>query len=121
MEIVVNGEVVASGTDLSTTIELTESAWIAARTEGAHSNPVYITLAGRPRRSADDARRFIEVLDRLSAWVRTKGLFDNDEQRRTVLRVLAEGRAVYERIVKDDVRRSLAPQGTVSDQEEPES
>ena len=109
VEIVVNGEVVATGTSLNTTVELTGSAWVAARTEGAHSNPVYVSLAGRPRGSAADALVFIDVLDRLATWVRTKGLFDNDEQRRTVLRVVSEGRAVYERILERDPRGSLPP------------
>ena len=95
VEIVVNGEVVATGTNLETTIELEDSAWIAARTEGAHSNPVYVTLSGRPRGRAEDARVFIGVLDRLTDWVRRKGLFDTPEQRETVLNVIAEGRAVY--------------------------
>ena len=121
VEIVVNGQVVASGTDLSRSVELTESAWVAARTEGAHSNPVYVTLAGRPRGSAVDARVFIGVLDRLAVWVRTKGLFDDDEQRQTVLNVISEGRAVYERIVERDPRRSLAappaPETPVPDSE----
>lgn len=99
VEIVVNGEVVAQGTDLETTIELGESAWIAARTDDAHSNPVYVSLAGRPRGRAEDARVFIEVLDRLSDWVRRKGLFDTPEQRETVLEVIDRGRAVYDGIV----------------------
>ena len=90
----------ATGTDLSTTVELDDSAWIAARTEDAHSNPVYVTLAGRSRGSAADARPFIGVLDRLATWVSTKGLFDTDEQRQTVLNVIGEGRAVYESIVE---------------------
>ena len=102
VEIVVNGEVVATGVDLSTAIELEDSAWIAARTENAHSNPVYVTLGGRPRGRAEDARVFIGVLDRLTDWVKHKGLFDNPEQRETVLNVIAEGRAVYEIIVERD-------------------
>ena len=100
VEIVVNGEVVATGADLSTTLELEESAWIAARAENAHSNPVYVTLAGRPRGSAADARVFIGVLDRLTDWVKRKGLFDTPEQRETVLNVIGEGRAVYQSIVE---------------------
>jgi hypothetical protein len=101
VEVVVNGEVVAAGTDLSTTVELDGSAWIAARTEDAHSNPVYVTLAGRPRGSAAAAQPFIGVLDRLAEWVQTKGLFETDEQKQAVLNVIAEGRSVYERIGRE--------------------
>jgi hypothetical protein len=100
VEIVVNGEVVASGMDLTETITLEDSAWIAARTEGAHSNPVYVTLEGRPRGYAGPAREFIEVTERLVEWVQTKGLFENEEQRKTVLNVLGEGKAVYENIIR---------------------
>ena len=84
-------------------------------------------LLGDPsahRRSARDARRFIGVLDRLATGVRTKGLFDDGEQRRTVLNVIAEGRAIYERIVEGDPRRSrapLLPPPHVIEDEEPES
>jgi hypothetical protein len=100
VEIVVNGEVVASGTDLIHTITLEDSGWIAARTNGAHSNPVYVTLEGRPRGSAGPAREFIEVTLQLEEWVRTKALFENPEQKQTVLNVLGEGRAVYESIIE---------------------
>lgn len=100
VEIVVNGKVVARGIDLTQTITLEDSGWIAARTEGAHSNPVYVTLEGRPRGFANPAREFIEVTERLEEWVRTKGLFENSEQRETVLNVLGEGRTVYEHIIE---------------------
>ncbi|MCC5906929.1 MAG: CehA/McbA family metallohydrolase [Balneolaceae bacterium] len=100
VEIIVNGEVVASGTDIAETITLEDSAWIAARTEGAHSNPVYVTLEGRPRGYAGPAREFIEVTEQLEEWVRTKALFENEEQKQTVLNVLAEGKAVYENIIR---------------------
>lgn len=98
VEIVVNGEVVASGTDLSQTITIKDSSWIAARTEDAHSNPVYVTIGNRPRGFAEETVEFIEVIKRLEEWVRTKGLFTDLSQKETVLDVLHEGRAVYERI-----------------------
>lgn len=100
VEIVLNGEVVARGTNLSQSIRLEDSAWIAARTNGAHSNPVYVTLEGRPRGSAAEARQFIETIHRLEEWVRTKGLFDEPGQKETVLNLLNEGRTVYEGIIE---------------------
>jgi hypothetical protein len=36
----------------------------------------------------------------LEEWVRTKALFENPEQKQTVLNVLGEGRAVYESIIE---------------------
>lgn len=98
VEIVVNGEVVASGTDLSHTITIEDSSWIAARTEDAHSNPVYVTIGNRPRGFAEETVEFIEIIKRLEEWVRTKGLFADSSQKETVLDVLNEGRTVYERI-----------------------
>jgi hypothetical protein len=100
LEIVVNGEVVAEGVNLDTTLTIEDSAWIAARTEEAHSNPVYVTLQGRPRGYAEAAEAFIGVADRLSDWVSQKAIFENDDQQRTVLRVIAQGRAVYEGIAR---------------------
>jgi len=95
VEIVVNGRVVATGTDVSEDITLEESAWVAARTEGAHTSPVYVTLQGRPRGSPADAQDFIAVTDRLLEWVEDKGLFDSSQQRETVVNVLREGRRVF--------------------------
>jgi hypothetical protein len=103
VEIVVNGRVVARGTDLAQEITLEESAWIAARTEGAHSNPIYVTLQGRARGSAADARDFISVTDRLIQWVEEKGLFDSPQQKQAVLNVLREGRRVFVRIAEEEL------------------
>lgn len=100
VEILVNGTVVARGTDLAQTITLDDSAWLAARAEGAHSNPVYVTLEGRPRGFAEDADAFIDVIRRLEEWVQTKALFDAPAQRSTVLSVLEEGRREYEEIIE---------------------
>lgn len=96
VEIVVNGEIVASGTGLEQTIELQESSWIAARTEGAHSNPVFVTLRGQSRSSEEDAEAFITITERLKEWVKTKGLFENAGQKETVLKALEDGRRIFE-------------------------
>lgn len=98
VEIVVNGEVVASGNEINQTIKIDDSAWIAARTDGAHSNPVFINFENRPRGFAEETNEFIRVIDRLERWVETKALFESDQQKETVLDLLEEGRAVYESI-----------------------
>jgi hypothetical protein len=100
VEIVVNGRVVASGPDIVQAITLQDSAWVAARTEWAHTNPVYVTLQGRPRGSPADARDFMAVTDRLLEWVELKGLFDAPDQKTAVVNVLREGRAVFSRIAE---------------------
>jgi hypothetical protein len=104
VEVVVDGQVVAAGADISQDIVLERSAWIAARTEGAHTSPVYVTLQGRPRGSAGNAQEFIAVTDRLLAWVEEKGLFDSAEQREAVINVLREGRRVFARIADQGTR-----------------
>ncbi|MDR9410752.1 MAG: CehA/McbA family metallohydrolase [Balneolaceae bacterium] len=98
VEIVVNGEVVANGNGINQTITLNDSAWIAARTEGAHSNPVFINFENRPRGYAEETTEFISVINRLEDWVQTKALFESNEQKEAVLDLLEEGRAVYESI-----------------------
>jgi hypothetical protein len=98
VEIVVNGEVVSTGTEINQTITVDDSAWIAARTENAHSNPVFINFENRPRGYAEEAGEFIRVINRLEEWVQTKALLESDQQKETVLDLLEEGRAVYKKI-----------------------
>ena len=100
MEIVFNGEVIASGTDVSTNIMVEESGWLAARCEGAHSNPVYIRLEGKPAGKIEPAQRFINIIARLEDWVQQKALFDNEDQKQEVLDVVREGKQVYQEIIK---------------------
>lgn len=100
IEIIYNGEVIQSGTELKTTITIEDSGWLAARCEGAHTNPVYINYAGRPAGDAVAAKKFINVIDRLAQWVEEKGLFYQDKQKEEVLKTIAEGRAVYEKIIE---------------------
>lgn len=100
VEIIVNGKVVAKGKDLSKVITLKDSGWIAARCDGAHTNPLFVTLEGRPRGYAKEAEEFIGVTDSLIEWVNIKGLFDTPNQKKTVLNVLREGRRVYESIAE---------------------
>ncbi len=104
VEIVVNGIVVATGPELKTRIRLEDSAWIAARTGDAHSSPVYVTLQGRPRGFAEEARQFLSVSRRLREWVETKALFDSPEQKATVLAVIRQGERIYETIIERATR-----------------
>lgn len=100
VEIVYNGEVILSGSEVSSQITLEDSGWIAARCEGAHTNPVYINFKGRPAGYAEPAEKFIRIIDRLSEWVKTKALFYNENQKEEVLEVIGDGRAVYENIIQ---------------------
>ncbi|UCD61097.1 MAG: CehA/McbA family metallohydrolase [Flavobacteriaceae bacterium] len=100
VEIVYNGEVVLSGTEIPGKITLEDSGWIAARCEGGHTNPVYIHFKDRPAGYAEPAEKFITTIDRLSEWVNTKALFYDENQKREVLEVIGKGRAVYENIIQ---------------------
>lgn len=101
VEIVFNGKVIKSGTDLNETITLEDSGWLAVRTEGAHSNPVFINFEGRPAGMSEPAERFIEITDQFEEWVNTKGLFYTEEQKQEVLKVLEEGRKVFRGVVEN--------------------
>lgn len=98
VEIVVNGEVVAAGNEIDQSITLDDSTWIAARTDGAHSNPIFINFEGRKRGYAEEAGEFIQVINKLEEWVQTKALFESDVQKKSVLNLLEEGRSIYEMI-----------------------
>lgn len=100
VEIVYNGEVVLSDAEVSGKITLEDSGWIAARCEGAHTNPVYIKFKDRPAGYAEPAEKLIRTIDRLSQWVNTKALFYDENQKREVLEIIGKGREVYEKIIK---------------------
>lgn len=100
VEIVYNGKVIGSGTDLNEAVTLQDSGWLAVRTEGAHSNPVFINFKGRPAGMSEPAERFIEITDQIERWVSTKGLFYSEEQKQEVLKVLEEGRKVFEEVAR---------------------
>ncbi|MHC4158988.1 MAG: CehA/McbA family metallohydrolase [Planctomycetota bacterium] len=100
VEIIVNGEVVAKGKDIDKPLRLKDSCWIAARCRDAHTSPIYVTLEGRRRGSAKQAKEFLGVIDRLTEWVNTKALFDSPKQKETVLDIIRQGRVVYESVVE---------------------
>ncbi|MCW5515275.1 CehA/McbA family metallohydrolase [Muriicola sp. Z0-33] len=100
VEVVYNGKVILKTSQTSIQVNLKDSGWLAVRCQGAHSNPVYINMEGRPAGQAEPAKKFIQITDRLADWVKTKGLFDNENQKTEVLRIIEEGRMVYEDIVK---------------------
>ena len=105
VEIVVNGKVVEKGVNINKEIILDDSCWIAARCDGAHTTPVYVTLAGRPRGSVKDAAEFIGAISKLEEWVKTKALFDTTAQKETVLKVLESGRNIYEDVIEREKRQ----------------
>jgi hypothetical protein len=111
IELIVNGRVISP---VPRMLRLERSAWIAARATGpwnrmvindtslfAHTSPVYVTLGGKPIRSAADARYWQEWITQLMARTQDKGQFSKEEHKNEVLKLFAEGRAVYERMERE--------------------
>ncbi|HEV2386299.1 MAG TPA: CehA/McbA family metallohydrolase [Candidatus Acidoferrales bacterium] len=114
LDIIENGKVVYSGKPgdakhlrIATTLPAEGSAWIAARVTGpsaqhllmdsygyAHTDPVYIRVAGRPLRSPEDARYFIRWMDRSLELINQR-TFDNPEEKQQVRDVYQQARARF--------------------------
>jgi hypothetical protein len=58
-------------------------------------------LGGKPVRSAADARYWQEWITQLMARTQDKGQFSKEERKNEVLKLFAEGRAIYERMEKE--------------------
>jgi hypothetical protein len=115
IELIVNGEVVASAvaTDGGThaaiahEIAVETSCWIALRAAGgahplvldealfAHTSPVYVSVPGAPIPCAADAAYFVEWIDRLIAHAEAHGRFPSDADRDAVTALFREGQAYY--------------------------
>ncbi len=135
LDILRNGKVVRSITPddpylvkLDEAITVEESGWLAARVSGperqqlmmdgyvyAHTSPVYVTKGGRPTRSPEDARYFVEWIDEIlpaleeatcrqelgSSTRIINACFDSPEQKQEVLGIWRKARRVYEGLTKE--------------------
>lgn len=118
LELVQNGRVVhqiplaADRRSATTTVQVPvdRSGWLLLRARGdkpayptldvypyATTSPVYLTVGGRPTRSAGDARFFMSWIDRMRASVETHRDWNTDAERQETLDMLAQARAEYER------------------------
>jgi hypothetical protein len=128
IEVVVNGQVVASRDNtgqgaqmqLSGEAQITASSWIAARAYSAmrlpvqeqltgggaqvfaHTSPIYVAMAGKPRRSRADAAFLAAIADQTIQWAKTKARYHNEGQRREVLALYERARDVYARQAAGD-------------------
>ncbi len=117
VEIVVNGEVVLSQDNaagarevtLKGDVEITESAWIAARAYGdeplptqaeltgsgsivmAHSSPIYFEMNGRRRVSQADAAFLAEICSNTVAWAKTQATYHKTEHREAAVATSERG------------------------------
>jgi len=116
LQIIGNGKVVAtialkgdrmSARD-SVSIPVTTSGWYVLRAYSdraempvldlypfASTSPIYVTVGGRPARSADDAAFFLRWLDRLEAAARASSAWNTSSEQSAVLGQLAEARRVF--------------------------
>ncbi len=116
LEIVANGEVVASlplsgdRTSLTRTVELKveRSGWYTLRASAEHSrapvldvypfattSPIYVSVGGEPVRHAADARYFIAWIDRLVAAASAHAGWNSLEEREEVMARLQTARQVF--------------------------
>ena len=119
VEVLFNGRVVASDSfpggskagQLEADVPAESDGWIAARVSTdvrdsyqqpvfAHTSPVYVKtgLAGPERSEA--ARGFDRSIEENLKWVRTRGKFHNDKQRREVVDLHREGQQMYRAMIK---------------------
>ena len=119
VEVLFNGRVVASESfpggskagQLEADVPAESDGWIAARVSTdvrdsyqqpvfAHTSPVYVKtgLAGPERSEA--ARGFDRSIEENLKWVRTRGKFHNDKQRREVVDLHREGQQMYRAMIK---------------------
>ena len=122
LEIVVNGEVVASEEPradgsfvlLTKEIPVVEGSWVAARVRGdfhrylvndtdlyAHTSPVYLTVDGKGVSRREDGQFFVTWVDQLISRVQDKGRFASEEQRQEVVALFKKARAYYEGVAAE--------------------
>lgn len=120
MDLVVNGEVVASSEPdtggrqafISHELQADASCWIAVRCSGArnelvldpdgafaHTSPVYVVVASAPLSQRDDAAYFVEWIERLIAVTESRARFPSDAARDAVIALFREGQQYYRRLV----------------------
>lgn len=115
LDLVGNGAVVASiplrggrtAADTTVAVPVERSGWLLLRAAGdgprepvldlypfASTSPVYVTVAGAPPRSPEDARFFAQWIDRVTAAARAAG-WNTTVERDSVMHLLERARAVY--------------------------
>jgi hypothetical protein len=122
VEIVRDGAVAASlplageRTTLDATVRLpvSGSGWYLARAHAGRSrhpvmdfypfgttSPVYVTVAGAPVRSADDARYFTRWIERVRAGAEAHGGWNTEGEKEGVLESIDRARAVFAQRARD--------------------
>jgi hypothetical protein len=119
LEVICNGRVVRDlelspdrqSADAQGEITLARSSWCLLRAWSdkarhpvldiypyATTSPIYVSIAGSPMKSTEDAAYFIAWIDRLIAAARSHKDWNTDTERDAVLDQLARAREIYEKI-----------------------
>jgi TolB protein len=114
VELVYNGAIAGTGklsTDrLTGTLEQTtpigRSGWVCFRAYAqdgtlAHTSPIYVTVAGKPTVSRDDAQYFLQWIDRLEAKLNERSRIPSPALRTHVEGQLKAAREVYRKIAQE--------------------
>jgi Tol biopolymer transport system component len=118
VELVRNGTVLHSApldrsgrrASLDIVVDMTQSGWLSMRAIGANrtfpventrpqavTNPVYVTVGGRPIRDRASAEYFVKWIDRLSQMAAEHPGWRSEREKAHVLGQFAEARAIYQR------------------------
>ena len=119
VEVLYNGKVVATATpakdaptELNQAIAVERSGWLALRVGGpprpetrgdnlfAHTSPVYVSVAGKPAGSAEDARYFLAWIDTLWNTVQDRDRFPSPKHKAEIEKEVEHARAVYRQIIE---------------------
>jgi len=119
VEVLYNGKVAATvkpargvlSTTVNKTVRIDRSGWLALRVSGpavtdvkgelvyAHTSPVYVVVASKPVRSAEDARYFLKWIDRLWDDVEQRDRFPDKESRDRVEAEVVAARRVFQKMI----------------------
>jgi hypothetical protein len=118
VELVYNGAIVGTGkfsadhltATLEQTVKIERSGWLCFRVFAqdrtlAHSSPIYVTVAGKPTVSRDDAQYFLQWIDRLEAKLNERSRIPSPALRTHVEDQLSAAREVYRKIAVQESGR----------------
>jgi hypothetical protein len=121
VEVVANGSIVAAAdaigsppTIVEADVPIPAGGWLAARCigpyddfrtdhVGAQSSPIYVTVRGVvPRPDAGSRAKLAEHLDHMLEWVRSKGRFENNQQRERLADIFLAAKTELARRAKSE-------------------
>jgi hypothetical protein len=67
----------------------------------AHTSPIYVTVDGQPRRSAEDTKVLLGWVLEAIEWARTQGRFQSAAQRDEMVTLFQRAEAIYRAKITD--------------------